>query len=73
MGFALVVAKGSYFVLRLLTNVTSLVAEHKLSGMRTSLVETRGLSSCGSQTLENRLSNRGVWVSCSTAHGVFPD
>ena len=33
--------------------------EHRLQGMRASVVAARGLSSCGSQTLEHRLNSCG--------------
>ena len=46
-------------VRRLLIAVASLVAEHRL-GMRASVVVACGLSSCGSQALERRLSSCGT-------------
>ena len=58
-GFSLVVAKGSYSLVAvhgLLIAVASLVAEDRLEGMQASVVSARGLSSCGSQALEHRLS-----------------
>ena len=53
----------------LLIAVASLVVEHGLQGTRASVVVARGLSSCGSQALELRLSScdaqaqllRGMW------------
>ena len=44
----------------LLIAVASVVAEHGLYGTRASVVVARRLSSCGSWTLERRLSSRGV-------------
>ena len=43
-------------VCRLLTVAAPLAAEHRLSGMRTSVVVAHGLRSCGSETLEHRLN-----------------
>ena len=45
---------------QLLIAVASLVAERRLSGAWASVVVARGLRSCGSQTLERRLSSCGV-------------
>ena len=62
-GFSLVVAKGSYSLVAvhgLLIAVASLVAEDRLEGMQASVVSARGLSSCGSQALEHRLSSYGI-------------
>ena len=42
-------------------------------GTRASVVAERGLNSCGSRTLERRLSSCGAWLSCSAACGIFPD
>ena len=42
-GYSLVAARGPF------TAVTSLTAEHGLSGMEASVAAARGLSSCGSQ------------------------
>ena len=49
----------------LLIAVASLVTEHRLQAC--------GLSSCGSQALECRLSSCGARLSCSAACGIFPD
>ena len=48
----------------LLIVVTSLVAQHEL--------QARGLSSCGSQALELRLSSCGAQLSCSAACAILP-
>ena len=40
-----------------LTAVASLVVEHRLQDMRASVFAARGLSSCGSQALEQRLNS----------------
>ena len=47
-------------VLRLLTGVTSLVAERRLWGSQASVVAAHGLDSCGSWALECRLSACGA-------------
>ena len=63
MGFSLVVASGSHspaMVLRFLFAVASLVAKHWLLGTRAPVVETPGLSSCGSWALEHRLNICGT-------------
>ena len=69
MGFPLVAANGGYslvVVLRLLHSVASLVAENGL--------QSTGFSSWGSRALERSLSGCGShWLSCSVAHGIFPD
>ena len=52
-GFSLVVVHG------LLIVVASLVVEH---GVCASVVVAHGLSSCGSQALERRLSSCGAWA-----------
>ena len=44
----------------LLIAVASLVAEHGALGARGSVVVAHGLSSCGSQALERRLSSWGA-------------
>ena len=62
-GFSLVVASGSHspaMVLRLPLAVASLVAKHWLLGTRAPVVETPGLSSCGSWALEHRLNICGT-------------
>ena len=46
----------------LLIVVASPVAEHQLQGVWASVVVARGLSSCGSQALECRLSSCGTWA-----------
>ena len=47
-------------VRRLRIAEASLVAEHRLLGAQISVVAARGLSSCGSQALERRLSSCGA-------------
>ena len=47
-GFSLVAASKGYFLV-----TVSLVAEHGLSGKQASVVAAHGLSSCGSQAIEN--------------------
>ena len=42
---------------RLLIAVSSLVVEHRFQGAWASVVAAHGLSSCGSQALEHRLSS----------------
>ena len=42
-------------------------------GTWASVVAACGLSSCGSQALQCRLSSCGAWVSCPVACGIFPD
>ena len=62
-GFSLVVASEGYSlaeVCRLLIAIASLVAEHRLSGARATVVVLRGLSSCGSQALEHNLGSCGA-------------
>ena len=44
----------------LLIVLASLVLEHRLQGARASVVKACGLSSCGSQALEHRLSSCGA-------------
>ena len=44
----------------LLIAVGSLVAKRELEGTWASVVAARGLSSCGFQALEHRLSSRGA-------------
>ena len=44
----------------LLIALASLVAEHGLKGMWASVIVAHGLSSCGSQALERRLSSCGA-------------
>ena len=44
---------------RLLTVVASLVGEHRLQGMKASVVSGCGRSSCGSWSLEHRLNSFG--------------
>ena len=51
----------------------SLVAEFKFQGARASVVGVRGLSRCGSQAPELRLSSRGHELNCSVACGIFLD
>ena len=53
-------------VLGLLIAVTSLVAEHRLSGAEASVAAACGLSHCDSQALEHGLN-------CSAAGGIFLD
>ena len=50
-GFSVVVVCG------LLIAVVCLVAEHRLEGVWASIVEARGLSSCGFWALEHRLKS----------------
>ena len=60
---SLVAASGGYslvVVRELLTAVSFLVAEHRLERVQATVVATRGLSSCGSWTLEQRLSSYGA-------------
>ena len=42
-------------------------------GTWASVVVAHGLSSCGSQALEHRLSSCVHGLSCSAACGIFPD
>ena len=67
-GLFLVVASGGYSLLWC-TGFSLcwllFVVEHGL--------EVCGLSSCGLQALERRLSSCGAGLSCSTACGIFPD
>ena len=49
---------------RLLTVLALRVAEHGLAGAQASVMTTRGLSTCGSWALEQRLS-------CFTARGII--
>ena len=60
-------------VRRLLIAVASLCCGAWALGVRASVVVAHGLSSCGSQDLEHRLSSHGAWVSCSTACGIRLD
>ena len=69
-GFSLVAESGDC---SLLTAVASLVAEYRLQSAQASVVAAHGLSSCGSQALEHRLSSCGHRLICSTACGIFPD
>ena len=46
--------------LELLIVVASLVGEHGLSGMQTSVARARGFSSCGFSALEHRLNSCGA-------------
>ena len=63
-GLSLVAVSGGYSVAAhgLLIAVASLVVEHRLQGVWTSVVVTRGLSSCGLRALEHRLSSCGAWA-----------
>ena len=56
--------KGLLFiaVCRLLIEMASLVVDYRLLGVQTSEAVAHGLSSCGSQTLEHRLSTFGTWA-----------
>ena len=60
--FSSCVKRGLLFVAvhGLLIAVASLVVEHGLQAHRLSVVVARGLSSCGSQALERRLSSGGA-------------
>ena len=49
-----------------------LVAKQGLQGMQASVVATHGLSSCGSQALEHRLTSYGAELNCSAACGILP-
>ena len=72
-GFSLVVASRAYSLVtvhRLLIAKASLAAEQGLQGASESLVAARGLSSCGSQTLEHRL-NSCISQVYSAASGIF--
>ena len=63
--FSLIVASRGYFlvtVLGLLIAVASLVLEHKLKGVRASIIWAHGLSSCSCWVLEHRLSSCGMWA-----------
>ena len=74
--FSLITAGGGYSpagVCGLLTAVASLPVELGLQGVQASLAATRGLSRCGSQALEHRLSSCGAWSSCSGACWDLPE
>ena len=63
MGFSLVVARGVYtlvVVQELLIVVASLVEEHALWGVQSSVVVACGLSSCDSRALLHRLRICGI-------------
>ena len=47
--------------------------EAQALGAWASVVVAHGLSSCGSWSLERRLSSCGTQASCSVACGIFPD
>ena len=49
-------------VSRLLTAMTSLVAEHGLQGTWTSAAAAHELRSCGIWALEHRFSSHGKWA-----------
>ena len=73
--FSLITAGGGYSpagVCGLLTAEASLLAELGLQGVQASLAATRGLSRCGSQALEHRLSSCGARSSCSMACWDLP-
>ena len=73
--FSLITAGGGYSppgVCRLLPAEASLLAELGLQGVQASLAATRGLSRCGSQALEHRLSSCGARSSCSMACWDLP-
>ena len=74
VSFSLVAASGGYplvVVCWLLIAVTSLVG-HRLWGTWASVVAAHGLSSCGFQALQHRLSSCVYELSCSAAWGIFP-
>ena len=56
--------KGLLFIVvcRLLIEMASLVVDYRLLGVQTSVATAHGLSNCGSQTLEHRLSSFGTWA-----------
>ena len=63
MGFSLAVMSGGHspvVVCRVLTGVSSRVAELGLKGVQASVVAAQGLSSCGSWALEHRLNSCGA-------------
>ena len=63
-GLSLVASRGYSLVrvLRPLTAVATLVAEHRLQGAWASVLAARGLRSCGSPALERWLSSCGAWA-----------
>ena len=71
-GFSLVVASGDYClaVCARLTVVAPLIVRHGLQGAWASVVALRGLSSCGSQTLEHRLNSCGCATKISPALSI---
>ena len=64
MGFPLVAASGGYSlaVVHGVVSVASVV-KHGLSGFQASAVAPRGLNSCGSQAVEERLNSCGAHAS----------
>ena len=52
----------TFSIARLLIAVTFLVVEHRLEGLRTSVVGAQGLSGCSSWALEHRLHGCGPRV-----------
>ena len=71
-GFSLVVASEGYSlaeVCRLLIAIASLVAEHRLSGARATVVGACRLSSCAFWALKHRLNSCGALV--SLLHGMW--
>ena len=69
-GLLFVAVRGLFIVVHgLLIAVASLVVEHGAVGVRASVVVARGLSSCGSQVVECRLSRCGAWA--YLLHGIW--
>ena len=69
-------AGGSYplvVVPGLLIVVACLFTDHRLQGVRASVVVVEGLSSSGSPSLEHGPSSCGMRLSCPVAYGIIPD
>ena len=65
MGFSLIVASRDYALVVmcwLLIAMASLGVKHGLKGTQASVVAACGLSSCGPQALEHRLSSCITWA-----------
>ena len=65
VGFSLIAVNRDYSlvaVLRLLTAVASVAAEHRLYGAQASVAAALGFSCCGFQAVYHRLSSCSAWA-----------
>ena len=65
VGFSLIAVNRDYSlvaVLRLLTAVASVAAEHRLYGAQASVAAALGFNCCGFQAVHHRLSSCSAWA-----------